>query len=84
MAHAVGAARVEGGRLALRGLGHLAEHLGGGGLVEAGAQARLADRLEDADGAERGDLGGVLGDVEADPDVALRAEVVDLVGLDAS
>ena len=40
--------------------------------------------LEDADGAEGGDVAGVLGDVEADLDVALRAEVVDLVGADAA
>jgi hypothetical protein len=79
---AVGAARVEGGRLALRSLDHLAEELGGGGLVEARADSRFADRLEDADGAEGGDLARVLGDVEAHLDVALRAEVVDLVGLD--
>ena len=44
---------------------------------------RLPDRFEQANGARAGDVGGVLGHVETHPDVALRAEVVDLVGLQA-
>ena len=39
-----------------------------------------ADPFEKAQGAESGRLGRELGNVEADLDVALRAEVVDLVG----
>ncbi len=78
----VGAARLERRRLALRRRCP-AEHLAGRRLVEAHAlvEARLADRLQQAQRPQRHRRGGVLGDVEADADVALRAEVVDLVGL---
>jgi hypothetical protein len=58
-----------------------AVEFGGGGLIEAGllADAGLAQGLQEADGAEGHDVAGVLGDVEGDAHVALRAEVVDLV-----
>ena len=42
--------------------------------------SRIASRSRDRAGA--GDVEGVLRDVERDPDVALRAQVVDLVGLE--
>ena len=60
-----------------------AEHLRGRGLVEAGPflQAQDADGLEQAQGAERVGVGGVLGGLEAHLHVRLRREVVDLVGL---
>ena len=61
---------------------HLAEHLARRRLVEAAVDALLADRVEQAQRAERVDVGGVLRDVEAHAHVALRAEVVDLVGPD--
>src|SRR5229473_171894 len=44
--------------------------------------APVAPRLQQADGAERGHLSRVLRHVEAYANVALRAQVVDLVGLD--
>jgi len=68
--------------LALWHLAHLAEHLARRRLVEAAAQIALADRVEEAKSADGHDICRVLGDVEADANVALRAEVVDLVGLD--
>ena len=40
-----------------------------------------AHRLEQAQRAERVGIGGVLGGLEADLDVALRRQIVDLVGL---
>src|SRR5437763_2246658 len=46
LADAVGRARVEGGRLPLRNLAHLAEHLGRAGEVEAAAGLKLAQRGE--------------------------------------
>jgi hypothetical protein len=65
-----------------------AEHLAGAGLVEAdglaGAPLHVADGLEQAQDAEAVDVGGVLGLLEADGDVGLGAEVVDLVGEDGS
>ncbi len=76
---AVRAARMERRRLGLRRLGHLAEHLARARLVEAALHALLADRVEQPQRPHPGRVGRVLGDVEAHADVALRAEVVDLV-----
>ncbi len=42
----------------------------------------VAQRFDQAQGAERHHLGSVFGNVERDLDVALRAEVIDLVGID--
>jgi hypothetical protein len=83
LGHAVGAARVEGGGFALGGFAHQAIQLAGAGLVEAGflLQPQDADGLQQAQGAQGVDVGGVFGGFEADGHVALRAEVVDLVGL---
>ena len=78
---AVGAARVE-GRLLVLGRRRGAEHLRGGGLVEARAHPGLADRLEQPHRPRAGDVEGVLGDIEGDAHVALRAEVVDLIRLE--
>ena len=80
----VGAARIERRRLALRRLLDLAVQLRGRGLVEAGRllEAQDADRLEQAQRAERVGIGGVFRRLEAHLDVALRREVVDLVRLD--
>ncbi len=66
----------------LRGLGDAAVHLGGAGLVEADRPVGGADGLEHPERAHGGGLGGELGHLEADLDVALGAEVVDLVGPD--
>ena len=79
LGHSVRAARIEGGALALGGLVRPAEHLGGGGLVEARLGAHLADSLEQPRHADRGVLGG--GDREP-PGLrhrGHRGEVVDLV-----
>ena len=81
--HAVGRARIEGSRFALRRLPRQAEELGGRRLVEPGslAESQRAHRFEQAQGSERVGIGGVLGLVEGHVDVALGGEVVDLVGL---
>ena len=61
-----------------------AVQLGGARLVEPGGagQAQDANGLEQAQGADAVGVGGVFRRVEADLDVALRREVVDLVGAD--
>ena len=62
----------------------LPEHLAAAGLVEADRPVGVADGLEQPQRAHADRVGGVLGHLEADLDVALGAEVVDLVGLDAA
>ena len=76
----VGGAGPEGSRLSLRGLRHVPEELRGGGLVEARVQAVAPDRLEQAQRARGADIARVLGLLERDAHVALRSQVVDLVG----
>jgi hypothetical protein len=80
----VGRAGVERSHLVLRHGLDLAKHLRGGRLIVADflAYARLDDGLEDALGTETGDVSSVGGDVEADADMALGGEVVDLVWLE--
>jgi hypothetical protein len=74
----IGALRLEGGRLTLGGR-RRTEHFTGGGLVETGFDPRLPYCLEEADRSETGHVAGVLRHVEAHPDMALGAEVVDFV-----
>jgi hypothetical protein len=52
-------------------------------LIEAHSLAHLedADRLEQAERAQRVCIGGVLGGLEADLNVALGGQIVNLVGL---
>src|SRR5262249_46079202 len=76
------ASRVEGGLLSLGRFYHLAVELARGGLVKFRLQTEAAHRLQNSDRAERGDLTRILGDIEADPDVALRSQIVDLVRAD--
>jgi len=73
----------EGGLLGLRYFLDLAEHFGGGGLVETdfAFQSCFADGFEDADGAQTYHIAGVFGDVEGDANVALSAEVVNFIRL---
>ena len=81
----VGRTGVERGRFPLGDLGHLAEHLRGGRLVEADPvvpPAHDADRLEHAQDPGAAHVGGQLGLAERELDEADGAEVVDLVGLD--
>ena len=69
--------------LRLRRFLHQTVKLRGRGLVEPGLllQPEEADRLQQAQGAHGVDVGGVFRRLEADSDMGLRAEVVDLVGL---
>ena len=81
--HAIGAARIEGGGLRLRLFLRQAVELGGAGLVEFDRllHAEDADGFEDAKGAKRVRVGGVLWRFKADLDMTLGGEVVDLIGL---
>ena len=74
----------ERGGFGLGNLLDLAVHLGRGRLVVSDLldQTRLPDRLEDPLGAEAVDVARVFWNVERDPDVRLRAQVVDLVRLE--
>ena len=76
-------ARIEGRGLPLRLLLRLAVKLGGRGLVESDPllHAQDADRLKQPERAERVSIGGVFRRLEAHLHVALRGEIVDLVGL---
>ena len=65
--------------LALRDLHRLAEHLARRCLIKPRPQTRFTDRLENANRADRRDVRRVLGDIEADAHVALRAEVINLI-----
>src|SRR5690606_23241097 len=79
--HAVRAARVEGRRLALGDLSHLAEHLTARRLVEADRRIDVADRVQQARHAERGDVAREHWLRPRGLHEALRGEVVDLVRL---
>ena len=56
------------------------EHLAARGLVELRPVPAPPDHLKKPGRPEAGDVPGVLGDIETDPHVALRPEVVDFVG----
>src|SRR5579871_1666224 len=76
---AVGAARVEGGRLRLRGLADLAEHLGGGSLVEADLRVDEPDCLHHPRHPQPRELARQDRLVPARGHERLRGQIVDLV-----
>ncbi|MNT22099.1 hypothetical protein D3C72_1574710 [compost metagenome] len=78
---AVRAAGIEGRVFLLRNGLDVAEHLRRRGLVVPDAAVRQADRVEQVEGAQSVDVRGGFGLVEARAHVALRRQVVDLVGL---
>ena len=75
-------ARTKGRQLVLWRLDNLPVHLGATGLVEADRPVSGAHGLEHPEGAHRRGLGSELRHLEADLDVALGSEVVDLARLD--
>jgi hypothetical protein len=86
LADAIGAARVKRRPFALGRRGG-AEHLRGTGLIAthraAAVEHMVAHRLDQSQRADGDHVGGVFGDLEGDLDVALGAEVVNLVGIDS-
>ena len=81
LGHPVGRAGVEVGGLPLRRLVHLAEHLGGAGLVEPGGRVDQPDRFQHPGHAEGGELAGEDGLGVGGGDVGLGGQVVHLVRL---
>src|SRR5689334_3726311 len=79
---AIGTAWIKRRGFALRNFENLPEHFAGGGLVEFWLEPRFPDGLKQANGAQSGDLARVLGNIEADTHMTLRAKVVDFIGLD--
>jgi len=75
---------VKRGALALWGLDDLAVELGRGRLIEPDVllEPAGADGVEETEGPEAIDVAGVFCHLKGDLDVGLRAEVVDLGGLD--
>jgi hypothetical protein len=80
----VGAARIEGGGLALGDFLDLAVKLGRRGLIKAHGlfQAENANRLQQPQCPQAIGVGGVFRGLEADLDVALGRQIVNLGGLD--
>src|SRR6266849_4588632 len=70
---AIGTARPEGSFLGLRHLFRFAEHFAASLLIDPGTRSRLPDGFEDPNRPDHGDVGCVLGNVEDDTDMALRA-----------
>ena len=59
------------------------KHLGAGGLVETAVESDHSDSLQEARGPEARRVASELGLIEADPNVRLSTEMVNLVGLDS-
>src|SRR6266404_1434962 len=80
LGHAIWRARIKRRGFTLRGFSHLAEQLGGGGLVKTrlSLEAQDADGFEETQSAKRIGVGGVFRRLEADIDVALGGEIIDL------
>ena len=54
-------------------------NLAGGGVVKSGWNGGFADGVEQPGGAQRRNIARIFRYIEADADVALRAEVIDFV-----
>src|SRR6266404_8661958 len=75
----IGAARMKRGLLVLGRVAGIAEQLGGGGLVESGPRAAVAQSLEDSSNRKSGDLAGIDGLLEGGVDETLGRQIVDFV-----
>src|SRR6266404_7263828 len=60
------------------------EHLAARSVVKLCLNTCFADRFQYPDGPESGDVACILGYIEADAHMTLRAEMIDLIGLDRS
>ena len=77
-------ARIERCFFALRYGLHQPVHLRAGGLVKTGFGGHLPHRVQQPDRSDGGCIAGELRDIEANPNVALSGQVVDLAGLSLS
>src|SRR5271155_3225059 len=79
-------ASIRASRMKRRGLalrrGRAAEHLAGRRLIEPALETRQTNGLEQAQRAGGNDIGGILGDLETDFDVALSGEIINFLGAD--
>ena len=71
------------GGFPLRYLMHFAKHFGTAGLIKLRLHPGLANRFENANGAQARHVAGVLRNIETDPDMTLRRQVVNLVRLNS-
>src|SRR5665213_35863 len=78
------AAWIKWGYLRLRHLLDQAEHLAGRSLIKAAGHARLTNRFQQSDGAGCSNVRGIFRDVEADADMTLRGQIINLVRLNLS
>src|SRR6266480_6911380 len=81
LCHTVRTSRPERRLLVLRRLLDLTEHFAARSLKKTGTQAGFADCFQNADRAHARDVGSVLRNIEAHANVALRAQMIDLVRL---
>ena len=79
---AVGIDRCDGGILGLRALGGTAEDFAGGGMEEARWLGEIAQDLQQPQGAHGGEFAGGLGDLEAQADMTLPGEMIQLLRAD--
>ena len=84
LGYSVGTVRMERGVLVLWNLLYLAVELAGAGLVDAGCllASGNAHRLDETQGAHGIGLGSIFRHIKRYLDMALRRQVIDLVGLD--
>src|SRR5262249_27025048 len=82
LGYTVGRTGMERRALTLGGLLHEAEHLGASGLIHAGLEPELADRVQQPQHAHGRDIRPVLRHLEGDLHMALGGEVVALLGPD--
>src|SRR5579864_7791199 len=74
-------ARPEWGGFPLRGFHDFAVHLAAGGLIKLGFDTRFPYGFQQTHRAQSSNVARILRDLEAHQDVALRSEMIDLVGL---
>ena len=78
---AIRAARPEWCPFRLRHFLRLAIHLAAGGLVKTRANSGFANGFQNTDCSDPRNVGGVFRNIEADTDVALRAEMINFIRL---
>src|SRR5215813_8967336 len=79
LGYTIRTARPERRLFRLRDLLRFAVHLAARGLVKTGADSCFANGFQNANRSDAGDVGGVFGNIETDPDVALRAEMINFI-----
>ena len=81
LCHAIRTARPKRRTFGLRNFLRFAEHLAARGLVKTRSDSSFANCLQNTDRSNTSDISRVFGNIETDSDVALRAEMINLVRL---